>query len=108
MKANQLHRLAIPKGNRFLSIIKNYLGSHGLATKMNPLFTARHMDYDHGLFESLNAFLTVVMVVDQEKRPRITKFLNSYVMRDLSNEEYRLGSENRDRQKALVFIQNLV
>ena len=108
MAATRPHHLAVPEGNRFLTIMKSYLRDHNLEPTINPLFTAHHMNYDHGLFESLNAFLTMVMIIDSNKQPRITEFLSGHIMRDLNNDEYRLSNENHDRQEALTFVKSLL
>ncbi|URL61371.1 hypothetical protein HGK75_05110 [uncultured bacterium] len=96
-----------PKGSQFMPIIKGYLDQHHLDPKINPLFTSRHMNYDVGLYESLNVFLTLVAALDASKRDQIVKFLNSEAMQALHNEEFCLDSENPSRQKALDFIKKI-
>lgn len=96
-----------PKGSQFVMVIKNYLDNHNLDLKISPLFTARHMNYDTGLYESLNVFLTLIAANNANKRDVIAKFLNGKVMEALHDEEFRLDSENPSRQKALNFIKEV-
>lgn len=96
-----------PNGSQFMTVIKGYLDQHHLDSKISPIFTARHMNYDVGLYESLNVFLTMVAALESSKRNDIVKFLNSEVMKDLHNEEFRLNSENPSRQKAFTFINKI-
>ncbi|XIF20171.1 MAG: hypothetical protein AJITA_00896 [Acetilactobacillus jinshanensis] len=96
-----------PNGSQFMTVIKGYLDQHHLDSKISPIFTSRHMNYDVGLYESLNVFLTMVAALDSAKRNAIVKFLNGKVMEALHDEEFRLDSENPSRQKALDFIKKI-